>query len=78
VKRELDYRRPFLRKEVGTIGHRDTVIWLGLVELAKSFPGDTIFFVTNDDGFKENKKLHPELIAEIETAGETWTAGPVA
>jgi hypothetical protein len=69
VKRELDYRRPFLRKEVGTIGHRDTVIWLGLVELAKSFPDDTIFFITNDDGFKKEKKLHPDLIDELASAG---------
>ncbi len=69
VKRELDCRRPFLRKDVGTIGHRDTVIWLGLVELAKSFPDDIIFFITNDDGFKEKRKLHPELIAELAAAG---------
>lgn len=69
VQRELENRRPFLQKEVGTIGHRDTVIWLGLVELAKSYPDDTIFFVTNDDGFKAQKELHPELIAELEAAG---------
>jgi len=69
VKRELEDRRPFLRKEAGTIGHRDTVIWLGLVELAKSHPDDMIFFVTNDDGFKKDKKLHPDLAADLTEAG---------
>ena len=69
VKRELDMRRPFLRKEVGTIGHRDTVIWLGLIELAVSFPDDTIIFVTNDDGFKQKKQLHPDLLADLTAQG---------
>ena len=69
VKRELENRRPFLKKEVGTIGHRDTVIWLGLIELTQSFPNDIIFFVTDDNGFKEDGKLHPDLHADLAGAG---------
>lgn len=69
VEREIGRRRPFLDKEPGTIGHRDTLIWLGVVELAKEDPDDEIVFVTADKGFLGPKGLHPHLLEDLEVAG---------
>lgn len=50
VERELARRRPFLDMKDGTVGQRDAVIWLGLLDLAVSRPGDEIVFLTSDRG----------------------------
>jgi hypothetical protein len=66
VEREIKRRRPFMKKEPGTIGHRDTVIWLNVLELARAHPGDTVLFVTADKGFKSSAKLlHGDLLADM-------------
>lgn len=59
TERELGRRRPFMHKDPGTIGHRDTLIWLGVVELARDDPDDDIIFVTADKGFLDGTDLHP-------------------
>nr|WP_239133792.1 PIN domain-containing protein [Rugosimonospora africana] len=71
VERELARRRPFIDKEnVGTIGHRDTVIWLGLLALAVTRPDDTVVFVTKDKGFLGSKgDLHSDLEADLAQHG---------
>lgn len=67
VERELARRRPFIDKEnVGTIGYRDTIIWLGLVALAVERADDIVVFVTKDKGFLDGKgALHPDLQADL-------------
>jgi hypothetical protein len=65
VQRELERRRPFMDKEPGTIGHRDTVIWLGVLELAEHEPADDVVFVTADKGFLASSTLHPHLVEDL-------------
>jgi hypothetical protein len=72
VERELARRRPFLDIEkVGTIGHRDTIIWLGTVQLADERPDDDVIFVTKDKGFLEKDDLHHHLREDLEQVGVT-------
>jgi hypothetical protein len=71
VQRELARKRPFLDMEKGTIGHRDTAIWLGVVELAKHHVGEQIVLVTADKGFLQGGHLHPDLESDLEEAGLT-------
>lgn len=69
VERELARRRPFLDVKDGTVGQRDAVIWLGLLELAVSRPGDDIVFLTADGGFLDGKRLHPDLVEDLTALG---------
>lgn len=72
VERELRRRRPFIDKEnVGTIGHRDTIIWLGLIAMAKDHTADIVLFVTKDKGFLAAKGggLHLDLEADLARCG---------
>lgn len=70
VERELARRRPFLDIEkVGTIGHRDTIIWLGLVGLAAARADVDILFVTKDKGFLDKDGLHIDLREDLAKAG---------
>lgn len=73
VERELSRRRPFMDKDPGTVGHRDTLIWLGIVELAREDPDDEILFVTADKGFLAGSELHPHLVEDLEQAGARHT-----
>lgn len=73
TKRELGRRRPFMDKDPGTIGHRDTLIWLGVVELARDDPDDDIIFVTADKGFLDGTDLHPHLIEDLDAVGGRHT-----
>jgi hypothetical protein len=65
AERELSRRRPFMDKEAGTIGHRDTLIWLAVVELARAEPNEDIVLVTADKGFLGREGLHPDLLADL-------------
>lgn len=66
VERELARKRPFIDKEkAGTIGHRDTIIWLGVLALADSHPDDTILFVTQDKGFLGDDGFHKDLQEDL-------------
>lgn len=69
VRRELARKRPFMDKDKGTVGHRDTAIWLGVVELAAKHEDEQIVLVTADKGFLQGGHLHPDLEADLEDAG---------
>lgn len=70
-ERELERRRPFMDKAAGTIGHRDALIWAGVVEGLESLwgdEGDIAIFVSKDEGFKADKNgsLHGDLRHDVE------------
>lgn len=69
VERELARRRPYIDKKDGSIGQRDTVIWLGLLALAVDRPSDDLLFVTADKGFLDGNALHPDLLDDLRAAG---------
>jgi hypothetical protein len=70
VERELARRRPFMDKEkAGTVGHRDTIIWLGVLHLAATRPDDDLIFVTKDKGFLEEDGLHSDLKEDLGRSG---------
>lgn len=74
VERELGRRRPFVDIEkMGTIGHRDTIIWLGVLQLAASRPNDDVIFVTKDKGFLDKDNLHHHLQEDLVEAGVALT-----
>lgn len=73
AERELGRRRPFLDTDHGTIGHRDTLIWLHVLELVREDPSDHILFVTADKGFLSGNGLHAHLIEDLEAAGGRHT-----
>lgn len=68
VERELARRRPYIDKKDGSIGQRDTVIWLGLLAVAEDRPHDDIVFVTADNGFLDRHALHPDLMDDLRAA----------
>lgn len=68
AERELSRRRPFLDREPGTIGHRDTLIWLSVVELVREAVDEEVVFVTSDRGFLDGRELHPDLAADLRPA----------
>lgn len=68
AERELSRRRPFWDKEPGTIGHRDTLIWMSVLELVRKAVDEVVVFVTADKGFLEGTELHPDLIADLEAS----------
>lgn len=69
VRRDLERRRPFLETGANnkSAGFRDAVIWESVLEL---FRGDTeytkVFFVTKDEGFKEEHGLHAHLLEDLD------------
>lgn len=69
-ERELQRRRPFLERSVGTIGHRDALIWVGLVEGLESLyeEDDFAIFVSKDEGFRapNGKGLHSDLQQDVD------------
>ena len=69
VERELARRRPYIDKKDGSIGQRDTAIWLGLLAVAEARPDDDIVFVTADNGFLDGHALHPDLMDDLRAAG---------
>lgn len=71
AERELSRRRPFLDKEAGTIGHRDTLIWLGALDLLPDDEDADVIFVTADKGFLDTKGLHPHLLEDLAEIGAT-------
>lgn len=73
AERELARRRPFLDTDNGTIGHRDTLIWLHVLELVQEDPSDHVIFVTADKGFLSGNGLHPHLIEDLGAAGGRHT-----
>jgi hypothetical protein len=69
-ERELARLRPFMQKPVGTIGHRDALIWAGIIESIASLveeEGDFAIFVSKDEGFRTEKgnDLHPDLQKDV-------------
>lgn len=69
AERELGRRRPFLDKEAGTVGHRDALIWLTVLELAEEDPTEEIVLVTADQGFLSKGGLHEHLIQDLVELG---------
>lgn len=77
VERDLARRRPFLETEQErkkkSFGFRDVVIWetvLAVLDGADS--GDTVLFVTADNGFVERDetvKIHPDLLEDLDARG---------
>jgi hypothetical protein len=74
TERELDRRRPFLDiPDHGTIGHRDAMIWEGVLQAARILEdGDALIFVSGDKGFwdDKNENLHPDLVKDLSTDPE--------
>lgn len=69
AERELARRRPFLEKDAGTVGQRDALIWLSVLEAAVE-SGEAVVFVTMDKGFLEKDGgLHPHLTEELRSSG---------
>lgn len=70
AERELGRRRPFLDGPTGTVGFRDALIWLGLVELLETADDISVIFATQDQGFLDKRsKLHPSLQQELAERG---------
>lgn len=69
VERELARRRPFIDFDRGTVGHRDTVIWEGVLEAAEANPEHVIIFVSADKGFFGDNGLHEDLLADMDERG---------
>lgn len=69
VERELERRRPFIDLDRGTIGHRDAVIWEGVLEAAEANSENVIVFVTADKGFLGDDGLHADLLADVDELG---------
>ncbi|UKF79917.1 PIN domain-containing protein [Clavibacter californiensis] len=69
--RELDRKRPFLDKPVGTIGLRDMLIWQNLLEAVDPDSDDVFLFITKDKGFLDESqtRLHDDLIADLDEIG---------
>ncbi len=70
-ERELDGKRPFLDKPAGTIGHRDALIWAGVIEGLETISGDEgdiAIFVSKDEGFRaeKGKRLHADLQSDVD------------
>lgn len=59
VRRAADRIRPF--NDQGNGGYRDTLIWLTVLELAKSNPDDEVVLVSNDSTAFATSKNSPEL-----------------
>lgn len=68
VQRALQRKKPF--KSDGKNGYRDYLVWRSFLDVAKSYSSETVCFITlNKKDFsdeKDEKKLHPDLIAELE------------
>lgn len=69
VARELERRRPFIVTDKGSIGLRDTLIWLGVVQLLEETSEEPIVFVTKDNGFLDKSGLHSDLAQDLVDAG---------
>ncbi|MFK4483639.1 PIN domain-containing protein [Curtobacterium sp. AB7] len=71
VARELDRRRPFLEKSAGSVGLRDTMIWLSMLEHFDAVSYDHILVITNDGGFLSGDKttLHSDLLKDLDDWG---------
>lgn len=67
VMRELEELPPTRVKGGQSVGLRDTIIWHGLVELARSLDdSDVLLFVTADEGFLGDDVLASPLARELE------------
>lgn len=73
-ERELARRRPFIDTADGTIGHRDALIWEGVLAGAESLyeTDDMAVFVSKDRAFRteDNRSLHPDLSMDIDAVSE--------
>lgn len=71
VKRELERKRPFVDKEAGTIGFRDTMIWCSMLEHFDVVSDDHILVITGDKGFlsTDKKSLHDDLLDDLDEFG---------
>jgi hypothetical protein len=73
VSRDLSRRKPFRQASSGSIGYRDTLIWLGVLELVARHPADTFVLVSNnrtDFGAQgEPYRLHPALVEDLVDRG---------
>lgn len=66
-ERELSRRRPFIDTERGTIGHRDAIIWEGVLARMEDFEEeDHLVFVSKDNGFRaKDGALHSDLLKDL-------------
>lgn len=73
-ERELARRRPFIDTTEGTIGHRDALVWAGVVAGAEYLyeRDDVAVFVSKDRGFRadEGRGLHPDLQSDVDEVFE--------
>jgi hypothetical protein len=67
VRRELEGTKPF--KENGA-GYRDALIWETVLELASDGDDPVAFISENKKDFSDNGKLHPELVAHLDSLSE--------
>ncbi len=75
VRRAVQRQRPCDDKGDG---YRDTLLWLGVLELARESEGENVILVTSDSDFLEGDpptSLHSTLIQEAENAALTSTVG---
>ena len=64
VERELLKRRPTLLSADKSVGLRDQVIWDGCLQILQRGDQHHVIFVTQDNGFLKDGKLHPDLVEE--------------
>jgi hypothetical protein len=74
VNRDLGRHKPFREiKDQGTVGYRDALIWMGVVNLAQRYPDDPVILVSNnlrDFGAGQGaSELHPSLTKHAESLG---------
>lgn len=70
VERALARKKPF--KANGQDGFRDFLVWQTFLSCAKSFPDETVCFLTHNkrdfSDEKDDNLLHPDLISDLEKA----------
>ncbi len=71
VAQELAERRPMLKKPAGTVGMRDTLIWLDLLDDLQDRPSSWAVLVSADGGYWDNESgaLHADLLEDLEGRG---------
>lgn len=70
VKRALDRKKPF---KANGAGYRDFLVWSTVLEVARSYAGETIHFITeNTQDFSDSKQkdvLHRDLQEDLDRLG---------
>ncbi|MCK4348667.1 MAG: DUF4935 domain-containing protein [Thermoplasmatales archaeon] len=76
--KELSHRaisriKPFteLTKRKKVAGYRDTLIWMTILEIAKSNHDEVVFITNNTSDFYENSELHNDLKNDLKQIGKS-------